>query len=248
VCFADSVLPIVLACLGLDDVSSSDVLLPVIAVSLASPGRLAVFGNILMFDRTSFEHGDTAALILQVFLWLEQQISGLPRANVVGFGPELHGEIHKCFQGQGIRESFLDFEPGVLSEEKMLIVSSAMNSEEHLAFVADFLKKGGGIGIVCVDYDSALAYNSFLAEFGLAFACCSISDERAVSRTPSLVPQFDQSRDHLFPHIVERFRSYVKNPSNDFALDDLVTAITYHIKVPEFQDDDMLKPFITYAI
>jgi hypothetical protein len=247
VCFTDTVIPIVLACLGLDDVSSSDVLLPVIAVSLASPGRLAVFGNVLMFDRTSFEHGETAALILQIFLWLERQKSGLPRANFVGFSHELHGEIHKCFQGQGIRESFFEFEPETLSEEKMLIVSSAMNSEKHLAFVADFLGKGGGIGLVCVDYDSALACNSFLAGFGLAFACCSISDERGVSRTPSLVPQFDRARGHLFPHLVERFRSYVQNPSNDFALDNLVTAITYHIKVREFHDDDRICELVEIA-
>jgi hypothetical protein len=245
-CFTSDVIPIAASFLSIDDDQKGTVRLPVIAAVAAGAGRLAVFGNIEMLYPTVAETCDNATVVLNICQWLSGAQSSISRVAFAGFGVAHQTNIAATLEAHGVRAVFCDFE--FASEEPMIVVGSDVDLELRRDFLTDFLRKGRGIGVFCIDHKSALALNSFLVPLGLGLPRCVLSDERAASNAEDLCPQYDAMTIYLFPNMVASFRRLASGPpSSDFLLDDLVTAIRSYVQIPEYTELRYVDQLIEYA-
>jgi hypothetical protein len=131
---------------------------------------------------------------------------------------------------------------GSIESEKLLAVGTTLDVQAHGHFLHDYLARGGGLAIFCVDYDSALTFNSFLTQYGLGIPCCCFSEEREHPQIIATIPQYEVAMQWGLPNMVERLAQMaVSTMPNDFALDSLVTAIGYCLRIPEFRNLEIVQ-------
>jgi hypothetical protein len=238
---------------------SSDVLLPQIAVALLPSWRLIVYGHINLLDRANFEAGDTAGVVVGSFRLLAQIQTGIPTVLFVDIPPSHPATIRKCLEGESESEAeaeaiiavFCDLTSALLTE-KMFVIGTTLDIRAHGPFLRDYLSKGGSLAVFCIDNDSALSFNDFLVDYGFfcfcicfCFPCCSFSDDRACSQMVSTMVPFEQAMQWVLPAMVGRLSQMAAAPpANDFALDNLVTAIRYYVRIPEYRDFPVLRRLV----
>lgn len=233
-CLDEDSIPIIESTLLLLDSRQTGISLPIIAISLRSNGRIACMGHLKMLNRTFFNSADNANIIHNLFLWLNGHQSINEPINFINFPPTSMNEIRSCLAPHGIHVQFDDFTPE-LSNSKFIIVTSNfdVNNDEKRKFLNDILLKGGGIGCFYVQPSNGspiIPINKFLIKAGLSFASCALSDDYGMSTSVTIREKIEESRKSSFYSLVDSFDKFVTTSNSNISyLDDLVTALRYHV-------------------
>jgi hypothetical protein len=239
-CLMEDVIPLVLSELEFDDNFSLGIRMPAVAAAPVGSGRLVVYGNITMLDSTFFSLSDTGAVLLNSFGWLLGPQSRTDTILFVGFHPDLQPAISRGLGNVSIRCRFTDFDPESLSREPMILVSSSVNHVDFLQFLAKFLDDGRGVGIFSNDFESAAKLNPFLMSYGVPFACCSLSSEDGSCRAEPITARYGVNASFVLPRMIADLERLL-GEGDDVAVDMLVPAIRYCVRIPEFQDGDTIQ-------
>jgi hypothetical protein len=239
-CLTEDVILIILSQLEFDGSSSSGIWMPAVAAAPVGGGRLVVYGSIFMLDPPFFNLCDTGIVLLNSFIWLTGSKLRIDTITFVGFRPDLQSSISRCLGNHSLRCRFTDFDPESLSGESMILVSSSVNNADFLRFLAKFLDDGGGVGIFSNDFESATKLNPFLISYGVPFACCSLSSEGGSYRAEPISNWYDLNASCVLPRMIANLERFLAQ-GDDVAVDKLVPAIRYCVRIPEFQDGDAIR-------
>ncbi|KAK8887734.1 hypothetical protein M9Y10_038788 [Tritrichomonas musculus] len=240
-CLDENSIPIVISSLSFDGSTQTGIDMPILAAGVRKTGRVVCFGHVCMFNRNYFNSGDTAVLIHNTIIWLNDKKGLINPIQFISIPREYHSEIKGCFHPHGIQVQFTEFSTEIFQENKFVIIPSYfdINNSEKKRAIKDLIRNGGGIGCVYIpkegtDFSGSIPINKFLIKFGLSFTYCSLSEDTSTPFAVNVHESFDATKKYIFYSLVDQFNRFINSGtcSSDSAyLDDLVTELRYNILV-----------------
>ncbi|OHS93652.1 hypothetical protein TRFO_11652 [Tritrichomonas foetus] len=232
VCLDQFAMPIATSSLELDDTEPVDISLPILSVSFGNDCRVACFAHIQFLSSICYDNEDTSKLIRNVISWLNGGSPITKPLLLYGFPERYQLEGSHSLDESQILYDFGDQSTDLL-EYQVIFISTTVDITKPIQRQRfnSFLKNKGGICFFhCPDGPNRV--NQFLLDYGLAYSCCNLSTNGQSRVSVEIMPNVD---DILPCHLLsyeKLFCEFIKLPVIEPGdLDDLVTALRYHIMV-----------------
>jgi len=247
VCLTTDSFPITSSVLNLEDTQPTEIRLPIAAASCSDKGRIFCISHINFLSDSYFYSEDTSRLLYNVFLWLTRQAPITTPILLINVIDIYSDAIRSCFETQGFSIQRGDFSYDFASYQIILITSDiSLNSPMDYQKLTDFVARGGGL--VCFYAPNTLniasleaPVNTFLQQFGLAYSYCILNRHNPTRLSVDVPIIFEQISFCHFISLVNEFNSISKRKDVVAAqLDDLVTALRYHVLVSGSKQNKMV--------
>lgn len=235
VCLTEESFPIVLSELSLSDEEVVEIQLPIVAASASEKGRVGCISHIYFLVDTIFLAEDNSILFYNMLSWLARKNILNCKILLIGKGATFKESIHSCFQTQGISAHVGTMDSDFSHYSLVIIASDTdLSVNNYYQKLKDYLANGGGL--LCLyappldETERETEMNSFLMEYGLAYSLCILNPHSTSRNVISITSCFEMvNYCHLIP-MAEDFKYLASQTDLDTAqLDDLVTALRYHV-------------------
>jgi hypothetical protein len=237
VCLTKDSFPIILSDLCLDEEQPTEIKLAIAAASSSDKGRVLCFAHINFLSDSIFFAEDNSRLFYNILFWLSKRSQITSPILLIGVSEIFKESVSYCFETQGIFVQLGSFDSD-FSRHQIVIISSDLDlsNREDYEKLTNFVKDGGGL--ICLYappmnfVEIEVPVNKFLLQYGLAYTYCTLNrhpPSRMIVSVPSVFQMIYYV--HLLP-MAEEFKAISQQDEIDAAqLDDLVTALRYHVLV-----------------
>lgn len=253
VCLNKDSFPVVLSELYLSDEEVVEIQLPIVAASSSDKGRVGCISHIYFLVDTIFLAEDNSIMFYNMMSWLARKNILNTRVLLIGKGATFKESIHSCFLTQGISAHVGTMDSDFSPYAVVVIASDTdLSINRYDQKLRDYVKNGGGL--LCLyappidENNQETIMNPFLMEYGLAFSLCVLNPHSSSRNIVSISSCYEMvSYCHLIP-MAEDFKYLASQTDLDTAqLDDLVTALRYHVIVCGPNQYDILSDILDQA-
>lgn len=246
VCVSKAAFPLCIAPINLDGNETTEIKLPVAALSYSEYGKIICFAHISLFAPSYFESSNTAKFILNCIFWLNSfQVFDKPilLLNIKGKNAE---NMKISLEQHGFKLKMGDFNSTLSNYQIVFILSNDIFTKEYEHAILDFMANGGGV--ICFhvpDPDEEgikeSPINTFLTRFGFGYTYCQLMYKSTGRITVDVSNSIDSIKGCHMIDLCESFRNLLESDNIQTAtLDDMIVTLRLHLMILKNYDQNEL--------
>lgn len=220
------------AALTINEDEQTNVRLPIIAASIAKPGKLLCLGHIQMLSNYYISKNSYSTFFHNLFIWLTSKQLLSSNVLLLNINERYESQLVKIVRALGFIVDKGDFKKDFSRYNLIICASTLKMTPEEMD---KFLRYANNGGSICCCYcpsfstqEECFNINSFLLEFGLSFMDCSINSETSEPIKTNIPVTYDLVKNKPLSLMVNTFKEMMAlNNFNSETIDDFVTELRY---------------------
>lgn len=236
VCLSSESFPLITSFLHLEDLTPTDIKLPVVSAGIFGAGRLVCFSQYNFIIPKYLHAHDTTRFITNALNWVSEKTPQVSPMYSVGFDHHKAKILHTSFLEMGF---FVENGPpkNQYSNYKAVIVPSDLDisDQEVIENIVEYVQNGGALIVFYIHTEISnmtIPFNKLLLRFNMAFTCCFLHEDEDFEESINVPVTYAFVKDSNFVPLLSKFKCIIKQSHVDTsALDDIVTTLRYYIMV-----------------
>ena len=241
VCIDSNSFPVVVARLYLNDITPTNIYLPIVAAANCKSGRVVCLGSISYIRKDYLDTVETKHFLYNCIKWAVNKTSTSKPALLLNI-PDRYVSDFQSFLGKHNIQAEVGDESAAFSKYDLIICTSSFSNSEE---IEKYVNNGGAL--ICFfnsssenENDDMMAFsmNYALTKLGLGFTVCTLNVCRSNLNTIEINKNFFDIKDFVFQSVFDDYKEEIsKHTISETILDDLVTNLRFYLAVLNCEND-----------